>query len=393
MGEQIPDRSYRRPLGKPEFLRDEPPSGYVSRDRPARGIDVPGPTSADALRERAEMGEWDINIWRQEMIDKGWMNDASGRALQEQPSKDTTISRRRFLALGGAAVAAGALGQLDYSHGYTTLGRFLNDKISGQYDYDTAVREAKKFLRENYSISLIMGEDADRKQIHGDRIALEKYRTSLKLLLTELTRYPPDMIKNAPALGGRPMEIRILENLKYRDSPKEAPRTLAGVLTGISRYPRMALSVSQTETYQRQTIHHEIYHLFQRPDQVGHKKKWTDMHARLSLGRTPYRPLPQGVDPLGRAREEYFVTNYAGTNALDDGAVTAEHMLTPSLHVLFLDQIRATRNPVAKRILTAKYFAIKKEYGEWSQGRMGEEFWENIRQHGIRERELIARAQ
>ncbi len=328
---------------------------------------------AEVLRERARKGEWDPDIWYQQMMDSGMV------ATEE----DALISRRKFL-LGAGAVAATLV--IDNVGKFTPLAKWLDDKVVGQYDYDAEVSRAKSYLKERYGIDLVMGEDKNREQILGDPVTLEKYRTTLRILFQEISKYPPEMIHKMRE--GRVFEIRIVHTLYRKDigNPDIPPKRVAGTALWPSEKgpTRVALDAGFDEFFQRKNIHHELNHKFAERNWQERDKKWVSFHAAVSV--KPYHPESANVSSDVMAEERYFLTKYASSAPPEDQAVCAEWMMTPSLHVIFLDRWRNEKDPVTKDILAAKYIETKKNYSDWSDGKIGDAFWESIIAQGEKER-------
>ncbi len=90
-----------------------------------RGNDGREAQHFNALQGRSEGDSWSYSEYTRQMGTAAFPDE--GR---------TDMTRRRFLTLGGATLAASAVGTVDFLKGYTTIGRVLNDAIAGPYDYD-----------------------------------------------------------------------------------------------------------------------------------------------------------------------------------------------------------------------------------------------------------------
>lgn len=294
--------------------------------------------------------------------------------------KDTVITRRGFLKYAGkglagaAAIGTGVLVGTELAERREHLEERITQPLDEQYDLDGVVREAKAYLR-TYGLDLLTGGDTERNEILGDKAALEHYQMSLLALVQEISKYPQEMIPGS--MDGKTLEIRVVNVLSIKDRPNTEPRRVGGVATTFDRRaPRIGLDSSQPEEFQRQTIHHELNHLFGRREQQARDIRWRQFHA--SLRTEIYRPIPAQRNARQAAAEEYFLTNYAGTEPIEDQAVWAEHMMVPELHLKLIEKIRSTRNADARRILTMKYMATKEEYRKWSNGVMDDQYWQRL---------------
>src|SRR3989338_5971905 len=197
MNERFPHDRYDRPRGKPPFLRDEPPAALERNkgDDSSTAESFPERTifngqklpPADVLRERARRGEWDVDIWRQQLLDAGFVR--SDQDIRRDAHAQMT--RRTFLRGAAATAAVGIAGATG---------------LAGM----TAIGEAKTFLKTADGIDLKVGIGKDHENIVGDHASMERTRDTLRHLVQELKRYPPDMIQK---LGeGRGFQIHIVES-------------------------------------------------------------------------------------------------------------------------------------------------------------------------------------
>ncbi len=233
------------------------------------------------------------------------------------------------------------------------------------------------------------------QQVLGKSVGLDRYRDSLRVILEEILIYPPEIFRNA--FGLREFEIRLIDKLEftYREglsSKGEGASATMVNIAGIAPFsasehsPRIGIDTRNSTDHQRQMIHHELNHKFSEKESKVIGEKWRLLHAQAT--NSPYRKRNfssgHGYDAPAEA---YFLTLYAGSNAAEDQATCAEYMLIPKLHMKFLDRWRNEKDKVAKEILAAKYNQVKSEYYQWSGGKMGDKFWENIYHKGLKLRE------
>ncbi len=267
------DGSYH-PRGKPDFLRDEPPFPRpdTRNDRSARGYEVPrrvpiaviqsgrAARRFDEIRAQAKAEQWTETEFMQRMDKEGFTD--KGRA---------DMSRRRFLQLGGAAVATVALPTTDYFKGFTALGRFLNDRLDGEYDYDAMVQDAKTFLKERYGVTLAIGAESGVKDsehpVRGEHVDLERYRESIRGILQEITRYSEDMIRRL--MSPHTLEIRIVQKLHKidKDGSRVAIGGYAPFFPRVSGKTPIAIDAGSDISWQQRLLHHELNHKFVQLDE------------------------------------------------------------------------------------------------------------------------------
>src|SRR3989338_9639879 len=213
---------------------------------------------------------WDSDLWKQQMIDAG---------LVRQPS----VMSRRSLLTGGAALAVGLA--VDNIGKFSQLAKWLDDKVVGQFDYDEAVKEAKGFLKERYGINLVMGNEKDQDEFRGDPVALERYRVTLRLIVQEMSKYPPEMIHKIAE--GRGLEIRVVDNLFVKEGQQESRREFrAGGLAPFLEQGKVAqliLDAGYAEHHQRAMVHHELNHRASQKweNQTERNKKWVGFHSKV----------------------------------------------------------------------------------------------------------------
>lgn len=389
-----PDRdSHHRPLGRVAEGFDVPPPGYKPPGKP----DFLGPESrrptelrpteksrtfngrelprAEVLRERARRGEWDTDIWLQQMIDAGFA----------RTDQDMRMSRRAFLKLGGAvAISLAGVGALDHFY-FKNLAKFLDERTGKpQYDYDAAINEARTFIKTVYGANLIVGvekEQKEQKEVEGKHTAIEKCRVTMRLLMQEIKRYPPEMILKIGE--GRGFEIRIADDLKARtgNPQNKAERWTYGGIAPLLKTGKPAsitLSTQEIESQQRVNFHHELNHRFAEKFQNPHERneKWKAMHQGIT--GDPYIGYTAARDGNELASPGYFLKRYASAAPIEDQAVCAEFIMTPKLHAAFKELIQAMPEGRTRIILQAKYDETIKNYFDWSDGKLDEGFWLNI---------------
>ncbi|OGG49357.1 hypothetical protein A3C18_03395 [Candidatus Kaiserbacteria bacterium RIFCSPHIGHO2_02_FULL_54_11b] len=302
------------------------------------------------------------------------------------------MTRRTFLRGAAATAAVGIAGATGLA-GMTAIGqlkmeqlaRFLDD-ASGepQYDYDTAISEAKTFLKTAYDIDLKVGVGKDHENIVGDHASMERTRDTLRHLVQELKRYPPDMIQK---LGeGRGFQIHIVESrLIVKDKAPTGEivmeRSVAGVAPFLKegRPATMILKSDGEDEWQRTLIHHELNHRFAEKWQVWRERdeKWIAMHAPMT--ERPYWGYYKVNDRKDKTPTPAYVFRRYGLAApVEDQAICAEAALIPRLHAYMEDAIRTTADPHAKKVLRAKLQATKADYLVWSGGKMDAKYWERL---------------
>lgn len=350
--------------------RYETPAGYdVGRDR----------TPAGESQERMTAA-WDPDTWKLQMQETHPL-----RKLQKISEEQTKISRRSFLK-GMAAVGAASAVGIDYAGRFSPLAKWLDDQIEGQYNYDEIVKQAKEFMRERYGVELIMGTEKEQSEVLGDRVLLEKYQHSLKILVQEISKYPPEMIQKVGEGDG--LRIRIAEKIRVKETDinkKIFFTRVAGLANPLrdGRPAEFLLNSAQTEESERMTIHHEFNHLFV-PKWQGWREQgkiWHDLHAPF---KNPYSRL-NPANPEHTRRPRYFLTDYASSNAGEDMATCIEWMMTPIHMAEFVTRWRDEKDPAIKNILGKKYLETARCYKDWSGGKIDNAFWQSIIDLGFKE--------
>lgn len=341
-----------RPRGKPDFLREE-------KKLESRRSTPKGNSHADE--------------WYEQMLRSGLVQTPESQAL----------SRRKFLLGAGAVAAATALGTADYVSKYSSLAKWLDDKIVGQYDYDEAVKNMKTYMKDRYGIDLEMGAGKNQDGISGDPVALDKYKSTLRFIVQEMSKYPPEMIRKASEERG--FILHIVDKPYIKDSSAGSRSGQEKLYVGgfapflkKGEPAKLILNANESENYLRSALHHELNHRFAEKWQKhdDRRQKWIGFHAAVSL--SPYRAAQKGRLARDVPPERYFLTEHSAANYLEDQAVCAEWMMMPNLMVGFLDRWRNEQDPKVKEILAAKYIETKNNYAEWSDGKIGEAFWQAI---------------
>ena len=293
---------------------------------------------------------------------------------------------RRSLLTGGAALAVGLA--VDNIGKFSPLAKWLDDKVVGQFDYDEAVKEAKGFLKERYGINLVMGNEKDQDEFRGDPVALERYRVTLRLIVQEMSKYPPEMIHKIAE--GRGLEIRVVDNLFVKEGQQESRREFrAGGLAPFLEQGKVAqliLDAGYAEHHQRAMVHHELNHRASQKweNQTERNKKWVGFHSKVSA-RSPYRKKREGAKDYDTTPERFFVIEYAATHPQEDEAVCAEMMMNPLRHLEFLNLWRNEQDKNVKDVLAVKYVETKRNYLNWSGGKIDDAFWQAIIKRGEEE--------
>lgn len=349
-----PDRqSNREPKGRPDSLKEK---------RRAPAVEL---SPADIMRRRAER-----------------LNAAHA---------PVGISRRNFVRLGGAALIAAGMpttffAALEDRLKYGPLADFVEHTSDDtEYDFDEIVSQAKAFLKERYGIRLTMGPeetpDARGLQILAEKTTLERYQMVVRALVQEISKYPPEMI--AKIRHGHDFEIRIGNNFTYKYTNSPLLNKVGGVAPQLTRdrANRFGLSADSSEPFTRRIIHHELNHKFAHDDRKKYDKIWIGIHKQLGSSN-PYREERPGVTV---AAEPYFLSEHAAASPQEDQAETADTMLTPLAHYKFLQRWQNEKYAITKQILRDKYIEVKREYLEWSDGKIDETFWQQIIAQGTRE--------
>lgn len=299
------------------------------------------------------------------------------------------VSRRSFLT-GGAALAVGLA--VDNIGKFSPLAKWLDDKVVGQFDYDEIVKEAKAYMKERYNVNLVMGREKSQEHVLGNPLALERYRVVLRVITQEMSKYPPDMVRKIGENDG--FEIRVIEDLAIVGattgvSSNNRANRLGGLAPALTqgKAAQFILDSSQPEYFLRQTVHHELNHRCATKWENREKrdKQWIGFHAKVSPN--PYRRVPPGTGSDVPSEKGYFLTQYASSAPVEDEATCAEHMMTPSLMVAFIEKWKNEKDKNTKDILALKYLQTKKNYAEWSEGKMGDVFWQSIIDQGYKEKQ------
>ena len=313
---------------------------------------------------------------------------------------DGRMDRRQFLKSAGSVVVA-ALGAeaFDTFKGYTTLGKFFNDTLLGQYDYDEVVTEAKRYFSEKYGATLMVGSDEQSNSnadVRATPVELDRYKRAIQVLMQEFAAYKsPETLRAIGESSG--FEVRIAKQVKWRKKGSEREYDeAAGLTLGLELgKPAVAyVDAGQAESSWPGIIHHELTHGLSARWEIPAERndQWIKMHA--ALGGYPYRFRPDGTMGQKTASlelKECFLTDYARESPAEDQAVCAEYLMVPELHVEFLRKIQNTKFPRAKRILVEKYLVTKENFKQWSGGKMDDAYWDAIITEGLKGREKDAK--
>lgn len=358
------------------FSRDESPLGHPRVMKTALGHETP----RESVSRQGLKQDWDPDLWRRQMEEAGFVG-SSGHVLS-----------RRNLLIGGATLAAGLA--IDNIGKFSPLAKWLDDKIAGQFDYDEVVKEAKSFMKERYHIDLVIGVKEGQNDILGDAVTLEKYRTILRVIMQEMSKYPSEMIQK---IGEGPgFELRIIDNLYTKGPLSGFSSNFSNIgqrVGGIAPFrtedkpAQLILDSNQMEYIQRQTLHHELNHLSANKweNRQERDQRWMGFHKKIS--KDPYHRVSSDTKAEDPPKEPYFLTNYASSAPVEDQAVCAEWMMTPLLHAEFVKRWQDERDPSVREVLSLKYVETVREYNEWSGGKIDDAFWDTIWKQGLREKQ------
>ena len=310
------------------------------------------------------------------------------KSKAEQPIPEPT--RRDFLKSAAAysfAIAAGLTGA-EILRRYGVLERLVGtDEDVDQFDYDEVVRQGKAYLKELYGANLVVGDSKDHPTITGDRMTLDHYKQSIRAIIREAGRYPPEFIRDLGADLG--FEFRVMHNVQVYEFGYGRERVGGVALYPHTDQPRQVI-IDSEEPFedQRRIIHHEVNHAAAfRWQNIGERDgTWKNLHSGVSVD--PY--VGRAWRSYAYSAPRYYLSPYAMKSAAEDQATCAEYLLTPLLHLEFIRRIREEPDAAVRAVLVRKYAEAKREYFEWSDGRMDEAYWEEIIRAGLRERDGVS---
>jgi len=289
----------------------------------------------------------------------------NSETLSEIP-RGKKITRRDFLKLTGAGIAGYALYKYD---------QVLSSLFGTEYQKST--EQAKKYIKERYGLDILvrLPINAERDNITGDIPNAYELSRGLTLIIEELIKYPPDLLKNNGVKA-----IRFLKNAKLKG--KSMDGFVSEFSEGVSTLCYTAEPFEILRDFYRKAFHHELFHLLDAND-GGYDiddEQWSAIHncggcqAYREIGVTDSinQPAPES------SQLDYFISSYGQRNPVEDRADFGAALMIAQRHQDLLERIKSERDNHIKEVLTNKYETTKQYYFKWSNGSMNENYWRDL---------------
>lgn len=275
------------------------------------------------------------------------------------------LSRRDFLKLVGVAFAELAAYKYDQ-----LLSNLFGTK------YEEYIEQTKEIIKMEYGLDIVTGLpiNAEGANITGREPNRYELSRALGLITEELTKYPPDMLKNNGVKA-----IRLLSSARADGKP------IFGVVSefnkGIIVLCYTAEPFEIKRRWYRRAFHHELYHLLDSNDD-GYEKddeKWRSFHG---CGNCLVYASDSGAEGIESKPEmsqsEWFLLDYGQTSPAEDRAVFAAVVMIPRLHADLLKTIREEENDQVRSVLEKKYEDTLYHYYKWSGGVMDKKYFDDL---------------
>jgi len=255
----------------------------------------------------------------------------------------------------------------------------LYQSNSNSDEFEQNIGEAVGFIKNNYSVDIFTGMPNVSgffnliSGIKGTDLSRFELSRGLGLVMEEIVKYPPRYFTDNGVHN-----IRFLNNVKVRGIDYYGG---FGANQGTLGIAYSAANNEADREYERDVFHHELYHGTDWHDglYLFDDNRWRDLH---NCGCRPYwerggRDSLEGAEPP-QSSPNWFLDPYGQTEAPEDRAVFASHVMIPRLHRNLLTLINTSSNQTTRNILQRKYDAIKKDFAKWSGGKMNDQYWKDL---------------
>lgn len=286
--------------------------------------------------------------------------------LKPQRRHESVISRRELLQ--GLVFPAVYLGGAFVWRKWAPIMNMLKEP---EVLKDTEVNDILKEIEDSTGVVVHFG-DSFSLNTSGDNPAAIDFKQSLRVVLHTLSAYlhPETFFRD-----NNVTDIYITQELFSTRYPLIFPvygvaDKVEGVAEGKGGPISLESQLSHRALSLRRVLHHEIFHQIERRFFKTSDEEWRHIQEKCHCGVHP----PLGKESSYRVGS---VSEYGTTDLAEDRAEFASVIMTPELHILFLDRI--TREPEHTRtILLDKFNAIKRLYFRVSNGSMDESFWKRL---------------
>lgn len=290
-------------------------------------------------------------------------------AIGLQPElKSPALSRREVLKISGI-IGAGALFLGIRAIDHERMSPSIVDESDGLSELEMDLR----FIQDEYGLQIFSGVPLlDASNISGRRPSLEELAQCVKRTREWLRFYPKDFFREKGIAG-----FSFLYDLGQFGLEEK----YSGVLSYSTRFIYYNAENFNTNHFEAiSTFHHEIYHA---ADVGGNffsnlkgkinsvwsirKAQW---HGVFNCNCDPYNKKYDGTGP--------FTEVYGQVNIEEDKATFADKLLSPDHHAALLYRISNISDPEEKSILENKIRLIKRDYFNWSNGKMDDQYWQDL---------------
>lgn len=280
------------------------------------------------------------------------------------------LTRRQFLKNAGKIAAVGTAAHLGILEGSALYGKrkWLLDALAKETEHAGIIQRAKDFLSTNYGVTVTLGESWDPVSF-SDELPTAEAIASLRVLIEELGKYPPDFFKR-----NKLSSIRIGTNIHI--GPFFWAKRVAGSFN-FNPFSPVLLSFDGDLEYFRMTIHHELHHMLDYRDGgfEDDDKRWIEIHENCACG--VYGKEKAESQDIKSFLHGSFATSYGASHPTEDRAEFAAMMMVPFLHFILQERMRDEKEKGGS-VLAMKYESIKDAYKRWSGGKMDDSYWNAI---------------
>lgn len=194
-----------------------------------------------------------------------------------------------------------------------------------------------------------------------------KFNDTLNHVFREIRKYPPGMLNKCGI-----KDIYLADGLGV--GGHAYPEQNAVLIPGsLDVFSRIFASVGDV-------TNHEFYHNIDNLE-GGHDLEddiWHEFHedAECSPYSSDVYPSEEDLPSCGGAFYEHPMQ--ANWWASEDRAFWAMKIMNPIDHRLLIGKIENTRDPILKEVRMKKFKFIKNAYFEYSDGRMNEQYWDDL---------------